>query len=383
MRRLNLVLLLAFFTGSAATAQEGLIKVHQLTTGGGSQEFTYTATYASDPFTLTDGLINFSGNIPSSTSYTVTQTNIPTNWAVTDISCVCYQSNAPGNDPGAPCQSTWSTNTSSATATVNLSGDELVECTFVDTFTPPCSGPSCPSVCGNGIVEDPEQCDDGNTRSGDGCDSNCNFEGQLQIHQIAASTGSPAFHYDIQGIASNITLNDNDVYSSGFIQSFSPYTISQVNQAQGWVVTNITCVCSQLSTSPNDVNAACQSTWTTDIPHSKVNVILHGAEKVECSFVDTFEPCTHAACVASCGNGVVDPGEECDNGIANSDTTFGPGVCTNQCVLAPTASGCAQNALALYNACNQLPGRTSEVSVMLIILAALIFFKRKLYAQTK
>src|SRR5579862_1485338 len=30
--------------------------------------------------------------------------------------------------------------------------------------------------CGNGIVEPPEECDDGNTVSGDGCDANCQVE---------------------------------------------------------------------------------------------------------------------------------------------------------------------------------------------------------------
>ena len=63
MKRLNLYFVL-FLTLSAqsATAQEGLIKVHQLTTGGGTQEFSYSASYASDPFTLTDGLLNFMPN---------------------------------------------------------------------------------------------------------------------------------------------------------------------------------------------------------------------------------------------------------------------------------------------------------------------------------
>jgi cysteine-rich repeat protein len=32
----------------------------------------------------------------------------------------------------------------------------------------------CPSpVCGNGIVEEPETCDDGNTNGGDGCPPTC------------------------------------------------------------------------------------------------------------------------------------------------------------------------------------------------------------------
>jgi cysteine-rich repeat protein len=33
----------------------------------------------------------------------------------------------------------------------------------------------CP-VCGNGVTEPPEQCDDGNRNDGDGCSSNCQME---------------------------------------------------------------------------------------------------------------------------------------------------------------------------------------------------------------
>jgi cysteine-rich repeat protein len=36
--------------------------------------------------------------------------------------------------------------------------------------------PPPPPVCGNGVVETGEQCDDGNTTSGDGCSSTCTIE---------------------------------------------------------------------------------------------------------------------------------------------------------------------------------------------------------------
>lgn len=40
-----------------------------------------------------------------------------------------------------------------------------------------CEGPgSCSTVCGDGIVKGPETCDDGNQLSGDGCSSQCNIE---------------------------------------------------------------------------------------------------------------------------------------------------------------------------------------------------------------
>jgi cysteine-rich repeat protein len=38
--------------------------------------------------------------------------------------------------------------------------------------------PPSPPVCGNGVIETGEQCDDGNTVSGDGCSSTCQIEGE-------------------------------------------------------------------------------------------------------------------------------------------------------------------------------------------------------------
>lgn len=38
-----------------------------------------------------------------------------------------------------------------------------------------------PPPCGNGIIDPPEQCDDGNLVDGDGCSSICQFEGDASV----------------------------------------------------------------------------------------------------------------------------------------------------------------------------------------------------------
>ncbi len=51
-------------------------------------------------------------------------------------------------------------------------GDGLVDCEDPDCF----QVPGACSICGNGILETGEECDDGNTVDGDGCSSDCRIE---------------------------------------------------------------------------------------------------------------------------------------------------------------------------------------------------------------
>jgi len=51
--------------------------------------------------------------------------------------------------------------------------------------------PSTMPVCGDYIVEGDEECDDGNTADGDGCDSSCQIEGTSNFHYVrAGATGN-------------------------------------------------------------------------------------------------------------------------------------------------------------------------------------------------
>jgi len=59
---------------------------------------------------------------------------------------------------------------------------------------PPCDGPGG-AVCGDGAVEGDEECDDGNTIPGDGCDADCNVEpnaGQICVCHIPPGNSSAA-----------------------------------------------------------------------------------------------------------------------------------------------------------------------------------------------
>src|SRR6185295_15808003 len=68
-----------------------------------------------------------------------------------------------------------------ATPVADYNGEFVNRFSKTDNFkvrsevTPPPPPPPTP-CCGNGIVEEGEQCDDGNTASGDGCSSTCQTE---------------------------------------------------------------------------------------------------------------------------------------------------------------------------------------------------------------
>eukprot|EP01023_Acetabularia_acetabulum_P045632 TRINITY_DN4636_c0_g1_i1.p1 TRINITY_DN4636_c0_g1~~TRINITY_DN4636_c0_g1_i1.p1 ORF type:complete len:894 (+),score=183.65 TRINITY_DN4636_c0_g1_i1:220-2682(+) len=91
------------------------------------------------------------------------------------------------------------------------------------------------SVCGNSIVEHTEQCDDGNLRDGDGCDSSCNIEpgyrclGQTSIcTRLEKSSFTDAYKLqniqqskDIQSRLNSNSNNSNDLKNNGAVIGLS------------------------------------------------------------------------------------------------------------------------------------------------------------------
>jgi cysteine-rich repeat protein len=80
---------------------------------------------------------------------------------------------ASDSNPGPPLP----TNTPTATVTYTRTATATATNTRTPTATPtPSATPTRTPFCGNGIVEGPEQCDDGNNTNGDCCSSTCQFE---------------------------------------------------------------------------------------------------------------------------------------------------------------------------------------------------------------
>ena len=56
-----------------------------------------------------------------------------------------------------------------------------------------CSGGTTGAVCGNGVLEAGEQCDDGNTTNLDGCDATCKFEELQRMNAMSVAFASDAY----------------------------------------------------------------------------------------------------------------------------------------------------------------------------------------------
>ncbi|MBI1818210.1 MAG: DUF4215 domain-containing protein [Deltaproteobacteria bacterium] len=94
---------------------------------------------------------------------TVTQGSTPTGGIVTPTSTPAISTTTP---------TTFNTSTRTATQ-----GSTPTPTDGVATATPtPTISTATPAPCGNGIVQPGEQCDDGNTINGDGCNASCRYE---------------------------------------------------------------------------------------------------------------------------------------------------------------------------------------------------------------
>ncbi|HEU4730757.1 MAG TPA: DUF4215 domain-containing protein [Kofleriaceae bacterium] len=67
---------------------------------------------------------------------------------------------------------------------LGANNDHHLGCTATCTIEPRCAGGSCTAVCGDGLKFPGEDCDDGNTRNGDGCSSTCTKETGWQCDAI-------------------------------------------------------------------------------------------------------------------------------------------------------------------------------------------------------
>ncbi|MFH2011067.1 MAG: DUF4215 domain-containing protein [bacterium] len=197
---------------------------------------------------------------------------------------------------------------------VDDDGDGLVDCGDSDcAYTV-----ACLASCGNGVVEPGEECDDGNSASGDGCSPICVLEPNPQPEVC-----DNALDDDLDGLldcadpdcANDPACNPSAVCGNGIVEAGE--------------------ACDDGNTVAGD---GCAPNCTIEnIPNPETNcsdrVDNDGDGLVDCEDPDCAN---NSWCQAYCGDGFVDPGEQCDDG----NTTSGDG-CDSSCMLEVSPELCS------------------------------------------
>ncbi|MBI2551132.1 thrombospondin type 3 repeat-containing protein [Candidatus Uhrbacteria bacterium] len=201
-----------------------------------------------------------------------------------------------------------------------------------------------PVLCGDGITDATEFCDDGNRTSGDGCSAVCTLEAGAVCGNFIVEAGE--------------TCDDGTACCSASCQTVPTDTCG--NGVIGCGET-----CDDGNTENND---GCSNVCAIEIPADCGNGVQNGAESCDDANTQGGDGCSPLCqiesgfacagfgvntCVRLCGNAVQDPGEVCDNGMRcpapdlrectqNSDCAgIGSGLC-----LPVNNDGCASNCRA-------------------------------------
>jgi cysteine-rich repeat protein len=214
------------------------------------------------------------------------------------------------------------------------------------------------ALCGNGVVETSETCDDGNQMSGDGCSGACQLEGQ-----------SPAICGN--GIMEGSEQCDDGNTSNG--DGCSASCVFEIGPACGNTILESGEQCEDGNSANGD---GCSDMCQIEFPPSICgNGIIEGAEQCEDGNSANGDGCS-ASCVIeagpACGNGIIEGAEQCDDGnLSNGDgcsssceaeIIFGP-MCGNG--LVETGEQCDDNNTTSGDGCSsvcqsEVPGTPGE-----------------------
>jgi cysteine-rich repeat protein len=172
-----------------------------------------------------------------------------------------------------------------------------------DTCTNQCTLPTC----GDGILEGIEQCDDGNRASNDGCSSSCRFE----TCGDAIVNNGEACDYALTPETCNLDCTTSSCGDG----KLNPHAAPAEECDDGHTVDGDGC------------SATCQ------LEHCG-NGVIDPFEDCDGANPGTF-PCSDRCRFQVCGNGILDPGEECDLAGDNSNT----GACLTGCTVAVCGDG--------------------------------------------
>jgi cysteine-rich repeat protein len=191
-----------------------------------------------------------------------------------------------------------------------------------------------PPVCGNGIVEGTEICDDGNTQDGDDCSDNCS----VGITQEACGNGtvddgeSCDDGNQVAGDGCSGDCTSTERCGNGVVDAATGETCDDGNTASG-----------------DGCSASCQSNEGCG------NFTVDAGEQCDAG-PNGSSTCDVNCTTATCGDGTVNAfrGEQCDagpNGDASCDTNCTPAFCGDSTVNAARGETCDDGNNVTTDAC--------------------------------
>ncbi len=220
-------------------------------------------------------------------------------------------------------------------------------CTACTYPTTPCT-PTCDTVCGNGVMDTGEDCDDGNTAAGDGCSAVCTTEPGWSCSWTAPSVCTAVGCGDgyVAGAEGcddgNVATGDGCSATCTLEEDWTCPTPGQpcepkcgnsrVDDADegcddGGLVSGDGCSASCTVEAGWGCTGGSSSTPSVCAPVCGDGVVI-APEVCDDGNAVTGDGCD-ATCVSECGNGVLNaPGESCDDG----NTVAGDG-CSHECTV--------------------------------------------------
>lgn len=174
-------------------------------------------------------------------------------------------------------------------------------------------GATCPepaTVCGDWIVRPGEQCDDGNTVDGDGCDGNCSLSTCGNGRKTAREQCDDGNLLDGDGCDGNCTLSQcgNSIVADN----------------------------EQCDDGNNESGDGCDANCT---PTGCGNAIVTAGEACDDGNDQSGDGCDRNCAQSSCGNGALQAGEQCDDGNAIDGDGCDSGCKATACGNGVVASG--------------------------------------------
>lgn len=225
-----------------------------------------------------------------------------------------------------------------------------------------------PAVCGNHVIDGGEQCDDGNTASGDGCAANCSLEpvadstcpGPVLTLDKVTEAGKPdRYSRTITSSTAGLTAKfkpksttngcASNTVSDAVFNFVAPVTGRLNVKTSGTFDTTVYVRTKGCADGTTDMVESCVGNANGLRPESMDMQVTEGTtyyvivdgEGTAAATSGTFELALNAYPKA-CGNGFVDGDETCDDG----NTQSGDG-CTSQCQLEPATNDTCLNAGAI------------------------------------